>query len=189
MKKIFGLCLIVIALVIIGGCTQTAPAKPVATPVPTTETATEVPTATPEMNVTAGIPPTTEVTTAAVMVDAIPANATKAEVTAETTIPAPAVTKIVTTNVIHIRNNTFVPVATTVLPGTGITWVNDDKIVHSVKASRTGANIFNSGDIAAGSQWSYTFGANEVTYTVIDPEVTGMTGTVIVKKGQTLTSG
>jgi plastocyanin len=71
-------------------------------------------------------------------------------------------TKIVTA--IHIQNNTFVPQTLTVLPRTGITWINDDSYVQSVKSIGNNTGMFNSGDIIPGAQWSYTFNLREGSY-------------------------
>lgn len=182
MKRICGLCILVIFFLVATGCTQPAPstttttvATTVAVPVETTAIPTEIATlnATPE--------PTADVNAT------IEANVTSP--VTETTVvetPAPVQTPLVTARIIHIRNNTFVPAATTVLPGTGITWVNDDNINHAVKASGTNAGMFNSGDIAPGAQWGYTFGAKEGTFSFADAKFPQMNGTVIIKTGKTL---
>jgi plastocyanin len=79
-----------------------------------------------------------------------------------------------------MRNNAFVPQVLTALPGTGITWINDDGIVHSVKMSEADA-AFNSGDIMPGSTWSYSFGSREGNFTISDPKQPDMKGMIIIK--------
>jgi plastocyanin len=44
----------------------------------------------------------------------------------------------------------------TVLPGTEITWTNDDNMTHTVTAD---GGVFNSGDISAGGKFTYKFDA------------------------------
>jgi plastocyanin len=92
-------------------------------------------------------------------------------------------TKVVTT--FHMRNNAFVPQELTVLPGTGITWINDDDKVHTVKTIGTYAGKFNSGDILPGAQWGYTFGVQEGTYEFNCAYHPEMKGSVIIKKAGT----
>jgi hypothetical protein len=46
--------------------------------------------------------------------------------------------------------------------------------------------MFNSGDIAPGAQWGYTFGAKEGTFSFADAKFPQMNGTVIIKTGKTL---
>ncbi len=176
MKKIFGLCILVIVLIVVSGCTST-PSAPANTTVATTEAVTEATTAIPSAIPTESATPVATI--------AAPATIT----TIETTIPATPTavqTPLVTAKVIHIRNNTFVPPVTTVLPGTGITWINDDTANHAVKATGASAGMFNSGDIVSGTSWSNAFGANEVTITYADPKFPGMNGTIIVKKALTI---
>lgn len=159
MKKFIGLIILIIAFVAFTGCTQQAVPGPVATTPLTT-----VPTIIPTMEVTF-VPtpvPTTVVTT-------LPP-------TVKRTLSPSG--KVVT--IIHIQNNSFVPVVLTALPGTGITWINDDAVVHAVKTSTPDAG-FNSGDIMPGARWSYTFGARESTFTITDPYHPDMNGTIIIK--------
>ena len=53
-----------------------------------------------------------------------------------------------------IANFEFKPPAETIKPGTTITWRNDDSIAHTVTSDNA---IFDSGQIAPGSTFSYTF--------------------------------
>jgi len=193
MKTIFGLCILVILFLALSGCTQPAPSAPAATAVPTTESAPVAATSIPAE--TTAMP----AGTTAAAVTAMPENVTSAvanvtmvtnETAVETTVavPTPSPTPVVTDNMIHMRNNAFVPSATTVLPGTGIVWLNDDTVVHTVKASGANEGMFNSGDIAPGGRWDYTFGANTGSFTYTDPNYPGMNGTITIQKGRTLTS-
>lgn len=160
MKKCIGFVIFMIAFVCFTGCTQ--PAVPEAVTTPPTTIPTIVPTA--ELTLAPTTVPTTVVTTVLPVVT-------------RTTSPS---TKIVTT--IHMRNNTFVPQELTVLPGTGITWINDDSAVHTVKTIGNATGMFNSGDIISGSQWSYTFGEREGRYEFTCSYHPEMKGTVIIKK-------
>jgi plastocyanin len=85
-----------------------------------------------------------------------------------------------------MRNNTFVPSELVVLPGTGITWINDDTVVHIVKASGDHKGMFTSGEIINGGQFSYTFGETPGTFEFTDPAYPSMNGTIIVKKGESV---
>lgn len=162
MKKIFGFIILLIALVVFAGCTQQA------APVPVTTLPTTIPTPVPTAEITP-VPtllPTTVVTT--VVTTALP-TATRTE--------SPS-TRLLTT--IHMKDNSFVPQLLTALPGTGITWINDDTTAHSLKMSFSDGG-FNSGDILPGSQWSYTFGKKEGTFNISDIHHPDMKGTIVVK--------
>jgi plastocyanin len=124
--------------------------------------------ATPAATVAASTEPTAEITQAA-----------EPEAT-----PKPVLTHSKTT-VIYIRNNTFVPQEMMVLPGTGITWINEDKTVHSVKTLPDIGIKFVSGEIVPGATFGYTFSEKEGTYGFIDP-TTNATGMIIVKKGESV---
>jgi len=177
MKKFFGLFILVLVLASVSGCTQSTKTSATATTVPTTISATEVPTTivTTEQTTTI-IPVTPEVT---VM------TTTATETTAVTTVatPTPASTPSTKITTIHIRNNSFVPAVLTVLPGTGITWVNDDSVSHIVKASGKSAGKFTSATMVSGARFGYTFGETQGTYEYMDPGFAGMNGTIIVANG------
>jgi plastocyanin len=164
MKKFIGLFILMIAFVAFTGCTQQAVQEPVTTTPPTT-----IPTTIPTTEIT--LLPTSVQTT---VVTTMPPTVKRTE--------SPS-TKVVTT--IHMKNNAFVPQVLTALPGTGITWINDDAIVHSVKMSEANAG-FNSGDIMPGAQWSYTFGAREGNFTISCAYHPEMKGTIIIKKGASI---
>lgn len=163
MKRFICFVIILIAFVCFTGCTQQAvpeavPTQPITIP-PTVATVESTPAPTPE--------PTKIVTTVAPAV--IPTQTPQTKVT-----------------IFHIRNNTFVPTELTVLPGTGITWVNDDSVIHTVKTIGNATGMFNSGDIDPGSQWSYTFGEREGRYDFSCSYHPDMKGTVIVMKGASI---
>jgi plastocyanin len=180
MKKFIGFFILVFALVMISGCTQSAQPAAVTTPV-----TTAVPTVPPTVATSVPTPvPTTEPTTVAT-----PKSTTAIATTVATVIKTPipvqtASTKITT---IYIRNNSFVPQLLTILPGTGISWINDDATVHAIKATGNHTGMFNSGDFVKGSLVDYTFGADEGTFEFIDT-YSNATGMIIVKKGELLSS-
>jgi plastocyanin len=179
MKKVIGLVLLLIVLVAVSGCTQQTKTVPATT-----------------------VAPTEVVTTAETVVETIAetpvettAEATP-EITAEsttipaTTVPATPVTAAVTMTpstkitTVHIVNNSFSPSILMILPGTGITWINDDSAIHSVKATGSSKGKFNSGDIPKGVQFGYTFGESEGTFEYADGYNPNVTGMIIVKKGE-----
>jgi plastocyanin len=176
MKRFLGLFILVIALAMISGCTQQAQPAAVITPAATTvETAVPTEVATPA--------PTTEPVPVVTV-----QNATEMATTAVTTAstPKPVMTPSTKVTTIYVRNNSFVPTELTVLPGTGLTWVNDDATVHAIKATITAKdgikNVFSTGDLVMGTGFSYTFGANEGTYNLIDTH-SNATSVIIVKNG------
>lgn len=159
MKKIIGFIILLVVLVACAACTQQATPAPVTTPpttiptpVPTTEI-TLVPTTLPKTVVTTVLP-----------------TATRTE--------SPQ-TKLLTR--IQMKNNAFVPQELVALPGSGITWINDDTTAHSLKMSFSDGG-FNTGDILPGSQWSYDFGKREGTYNISCIYHPEMKGTVVIKK-------
>jgi len=167
MKRFIGLFVLVIVLAMISGCTQPAQPATVTTPV-----VTEVPTVSPTE-----APPVPTMEPAPVAPS--PAVATVVRT------PMPVMTPSTKITTIYIRNNSFVPRELTILPGTGITWVNDDATVHAIKTTGNHKGMFNSGDFVKGSDWSYTFGANEGTFEIIDT-YSNSTSVIIVKKGESL---
>jgi plastocyanin len=162
MKKIFGFIILLVVFVACAACTQQAAPVPVTT-LPTT---ISTPVQTTEITPVPTILPTTVVTTVA----------TTALPTATRTLSPQ--TKLLTT--IHMQNNAFVPPELIALPGSGITWINDDTTAHSLKMSFSDGG-FNSGDILPGSQWSYTFGKKEGTFNISCKYHPDMKGTVVVK--------
>ncbi|MDO9550598.1 MAG: hypothetical protein Q7J03_06445 [Methanoregula sp.] len=179
MKKIIGLFILVIVIAMISGCTQQAQPAAVTTPVATAiETAapTDLPTteATPELTVEPLPVVTPEVTI-------------EIATTAATVIstPKPDMTPSTKITTIYIRNGSFVPTELMVLPGTAITWINDDATVQAIKSTGSHQGMFSSGDFMKGSQWDYTFGVNEGTYEIINT-YSNATCSIIVKKGELL---
>lgn len=186
MKKAFGLCILVILFLVAMGCTQPAPSSPATTTTTPVETTTAVPVETTAMPVESVTPATMveENATMAMANVTSPVNETPAETTVPQT-PAPAQTPLVTAIVIHIQNSSFVPAVTTVLPGTGITWINDDTITHSVKATGAHEGMFNSGDIAPGARWGFDF-VDVGSYGYSDPNFPQVNGTIVIQKAKTL---
>ena len=160
MKKYIGFVILLIAFVCCMGCTQT--------PVP--EAVTTSPTTVPT------VVPTTELTPAPTT---LTITDVKIVIPVATRTTSPMNKKVVTT--IHMRNNAFVPEELTALPGTGITWINDDSAVHSVKTIGNATGMFNSGDILPGSQWSYTFGQRGGRYEFTCSYHPEMRGAIIIK--------
>ena len=185
MKILLGFIALMIALVAICGCTQYMPpaanaTTTAATPVPTT-VATTVP---PTMAVTT-LPPATEATTAPATV----ATTTAVIANITTAVPTPAAASQVTK--IHFNSTGFNPAADVVLPGTGVTWVNDDTVPHSVMATGNNTGMFNSGDIVPGGQWTFTFCEGYEcritgTYTYALKDLPAVQGTIIVQAGPTI---
>ena len=159
MKKYIGLVILLIAFVCCMGCTQTQVPEAVTTP-PTTVVTTI---------------PTAELTLATITLPT-PLVTTMVPVSTRTTSPSG---KVVTT--ISMRNNTFVPQELTALPGTGITWINDDSRVHSVISIGNDTGMFNSGEMLPGSQWMYTFGAHKGRYEFACSYHPEMKGAIIIK--------
>jgi plastocyanin len=177
MKTSLGLFMLVMLLVTASGCT-TQQAAPEVTAITTTPVSpTEVPTV---MNTP--LPTTVLTTVSATAAPKVTTNVT----TAATPLPdMTASTKITT---IHIRNNTFVPAQLTVLPGTGITWINDDSVTHIVKATGDAKGKFTSTDMITGAHFGYTFGEATGTYEFVDPNYPDMKGAIIIKEGESLWS-
>jgi plastocyanin len=159
MKKYIGFVILLIAFVCCMGCTQTPVPEAVTTP------ATTVPTTIPTAELTLA----TRTVPTSVMTTMLP-------VSTRTTSPS---NKVVTT--VSMRNNTFVPLELTALPGTGITWINDDPAVHTVTSIGNATGKLNSGDILPGSQWSYTFGQREGRYEYVCSYHPEMKGAIIIK--------
>jgi plastocyanin len=162
MKRFIGLFILVIVIVMISGCTQPAQPAPVTTPI-ATPVATPVPT----------VPPT--------IATPVP---TMIPTTVTTVLSTPKITLVPQTKktIFYMRNNTFVPTELTVLPGTGISWVNEDLISHSVKITGIHAGTFNSGDIIPGSSSENTF-ATVGVFEFACPDHPDMKGTIVVKAG------
>jgi len=179
MKKGIVLFILVILLAAASGCTQTpAPATPATTPA--TASPTEVPPV-----ITTSEPATVLPTTVSATVTAT--EVASGIITAATTRPSMTPSTKITT--IHIRNNTFVPDQLTVLPGTGITWINDDPVTHVVKAIGNSTGKFTSAEIIRDAHFGYTFGEETGTYEFGDPAYPAMKGAIIVKQGDSVVGG
>ena len=176
MKKFIGLFILVIIFAMFSGCTQ--PAQPAATTSVSTTVVTAVPTVPPTVETPAPAMETTTVATPRITT----AIATTLTTVVKTPIPVQTPSTKITT--IYIRNNSFVPQLLTVLPGTSITWINDDATIHAIKSTGS-QNGFRSGDFVKGSQVDYTFGANEGTFEIIDT-YSNATCVIVVKKGELL---
>lgn len=174
MKTYIGFFILVVLLVAASGCTSqpVTPHETATTPA-TPASVTEVPTTA----ITTTIPATAPTTAAA-------ADVTAAITTVATTRPVMTPSTKVTT--IRIRNNTFVPAELTVLPGTGITWINDDSVIHVVKAAGNSTGKFTSAELMNGASFHYTFGEKTGTFEFGDPKYPDMKGAIIVTKGETL---
>jgi plastocyanin len=186
MKLLMGFIILLVALVAITGCTQTASSS-AQTTTETTAPATEVTTiATPvATTVETTVPVTTETIVANVTAPA--ANVTTVATAAPVNV-TPTVTAASGVTTIHITSTGFTPQTDVVLPGTGISWKNDDNVTHSVKMIGNNTGMFNSGDISPGAAFGFTFNENTGTYTYAFADNTTITGTIIVQAGCTLTS-
>jgi plastocyanin len=180
MKTYTGLFILVILLAAASGCT-TQQAKPAvtATAVVTTVAATEVPT-----EITT--PKPTAIPTEVVTTAAIPQ--TTANVSATATPWLSATFSPTRKLVIHIKDNKYDPDSLTVLPGTMVTWINDDSRIHVVKATGDSAGKFTSAELMNSAQFNYDFGEATGTYEFGDPAYPDMKGAIIVRKGDTLRS-
>jgi amicyanin len=57
---------------------------------------------------------------------------------------------------VHIKNYAFSPASLSIRPGDKVTWINDDSVEHTV-TSDSGPHSFDSGLLAKGQSFSYTF--------------------------------
>src|SRR5208337_2201910 len=184
MKYCIGLVLLFIVLVAASGCTQQA--KPAQV---TTASTTVVTTVAPTVETTVVTTVATPVPTTEIMANVTVANMTPSvsptELPPLTQTPTAVMTPSTTVTIIHIANNMFIPATLMVLPGTSVTWRNDDTIVHSVKAT----GIFNSGAMVPGASFSFSFGETPGTYQFVDGYYPNVTGTIIIQKGAPLVGG
>jgi plastocyanin len=178
MKTYIGVFILVMLLVAASGCT-TQQAKPAATvtTVITTVAPTEVPT-----EITT--PKPTAVTTVVATTVVIPKATANISATAT---PWPSATfSPIRKLVIHIKDNKYDPESLTVLPGTMVTWINDDVVTHIVKATGDSKGKFTSAELVNGAQFNYDFSETTGTYEFGDPAYPDMKGAIIVRKGDTL---
>jgi plastocyanin len=178
MKTYIGVFILVMLLVAASGCT-TQQAKPAATvtTVITTVAATEVPTEITTPKPTA-VP--TKVATTIVIPQAT------ANVSATATPWSSATFSPTRKLLIHIKDNKYDPDSLTILPGTMVTWINDDAVTHVVKATGDSKGKFTSAELVNGAQFNYDFGEATGTVEFGDPAYPDMKGAIIVRKGDTL---
>jgi len=82
-----------------------------------------------------------------------------------------------TTLEISMVNFSFSPKEVAIKKGTTVTWTNQDSAVHTVTSDMP---LFDSGDLAQGKSFSYTFStAGTFAYHCI-PHQASMTGTIVV---------
>lgn len=106
------------------------------------------------------------------------APATMAPTTAPTTMATTMATSDTSVQ-INISGFAFDPSSLTVKEGTTVTWTNNDPTVHTV-TSDTG--VFDSGDMAQGTTYSYTFTTAGTYVYHCTPHHARMSGTIVVTK-------
>ncbi|MFA5237825.1 MAG: hypothetical protein WC362_08240 [Methanoregula sp.] len=187
MKLFMGFIILLVALVAITGCTQTA-SSPVQTTTETTAPATEATTVTTQVTtvVETAVQNTTVPTTTATIVANVTAPVANVTTTVAPVNVTPTVTAASQITTIHITKTGFTPQTDVVLPGTGITWVNDDNSTHAIMMIGANEGMFTSGDIISGATFPYTFSEKTGTFTYAFADNKTLTGTIIVKKSCTL---
>jgi plastocyanin len=86
-------------------------------------------------------------------------------------------------NEIWLKDHAFVPESMTVVPGTTITWINEDVAIHNVTSGPRGNpdGVFASGNLWHHAKFSHTF--NEAgTFPYYCSIHSHMQGTIIVQK-------
>ena len=166
MKLLMGFIVLLVALVAVTGCTQTAsPSAP----------ATTVPTAMPTPL------PTTVVANMTTMVPTANATAVPVNTTEEATpaMPTPTPATMVTT--IQLTSAGFTPQTDIVLPGTGVSFLNNDNVTHTIIGMGNSTGTFNSGALIPGTAFQYTFSKSTgVLYYGLADNPT-VTGTIIIQ--------
>ncbi len=87
-------------------------------------------------------------------------------------------------NQVWLQNTAYNPVALTVDAGATVLWVNKDPISHTVTSGIPGNpdHVFNSGTIAAGDSFRFTFTSSRTTYHYFcEVHPAQMQGTVTVR--------
>ena len=103
---------------------------------------------------------------------------TEAPTATPTTAPTAAPTTAPSNgNSISIANFAFAPNSLTVKVGTKVTWTNNDSVAHTVTENN---GAFNSGDLAPGSSYSFTF-SKAGTYSYHCSIHPSMTATITVQ--------
>lgn len=87
------------------------------------------------------------------------------------------------TNQVIMQNTSYVPQNITVSKGTKVTWTNKDPFDHTVTSGTPGypTGLFDSGNIAPGGIFSYTFDTTGVISYYCKIHLDRMTGSVTVK--------
>jgi plastocyanin len=166
MKKISGILILVVALILVTGCTQQT-----ASPATATLAQSPAPTMLPTPLPTASTIPATTVSVATPAASATPAKT-----------PMPATTPQTQVTTVNIQNFAFNPATLTVLPGTRITWVNQDDAAHAVAATGANTGLFTSGRLEKGQEFNFVFGSVG-TYDYTCTYHPSMRGKIIVKEG------
>ncbi len=104
---------------------------------------------------------------------------TKASGSTSTKAPVGGGAKSSGGNTVDIKSFAFKPKALKVTAGTKVTWTNGDSADHTSTADKGAPSSWDSGHIAKGKKFSYTF-AKKGTYTYHCDIHTYMTGTVDV---------
>jgi len=86
---------------------------------------------------------------------------------------------------IHITSTGFSHPIDVVLPGTGISWANDDTVSHTVKSVGKHAGMFTSTEIDPNTQFKFDFDTVD-TYEYILDNNPKINGTIIVKAGPSI---
>jgi len=94
------------------------------------------------------------------------------------TTPPATTTSSPGTAAVAIQNFAFSPATLTVTVGTKVTWTNKDSATHTVTSLQ--GNVLNSGNIASGGTFSFTF-SQKGTFDYQCAIHTSMTGKVIVQ--------
>lgn len=177
MKTYIGLFILVVLLVAASGCTtQQAQPTTTTTTVTATAAAPEVPT----------VIDTPKPTTVATEVSTTAAPEVTTEAVPVATPWSSATFSPIRKLVVHIKDNKYNPDSLVILPGTMVTWINDDSRVHIVKATGDSAGKFTSAELVSGAQFNYDFGETLGTYEFGDPAYPDMKGAIIVRRGDTL---
>ncbi|MGB7992304.1 cupredoxin domain-containing protein [Methanoregula sp.] len=179
MKLLMGFIILLVALVAVTGCTQPASTSAQNT---TTAPVTEVTTvSTPVPTTVATMAPVTTTTTKVANVTAPAVNVTTAVVTTVAPVNVtPTATPASGVTTIHITRAGFTPQTDIVLPGTGVSFVNNDNVSLSVMTIGNNTGMFNSGAIIPGAAFPYTFSQNSGTIVYQLSNNANVTGTIIV---------
>lgn len=85
-------------------------------------------------------------------------------------------TKPVATDAVAIKGFAFSPANITVKAGTTVTWTNQDSATHTVTADTASSDAPDSGDLAPGKSYSFTFqkAGTYMYHCAIHPNMVGM---------------